>query len=360
MQTIDFFLGALSPSGFTGWFAEAAAEPDIQAYLLKSGPGCGKSTFLKRMAQDAGQAGKGPVQLIHCSSDPNSLDGIFVAGAHAFLADATAPHTLNCKYPGAAECVVSLYDTLDNAALHRCRKEILSLGGRNAALLQAASAHFALACGLLQRRRQTAGLAVQHAELAAFGRRLAKRTMPAHRTAVPGKQQIRLLSAPTPGGSTVFYDTIPALADHLYVIQDSYGAVSGELLAILAEAAQRNGYNSIVCRCPTDQVNRIDHLFIPELRLAFLTANFWHPMLFLDQKNIHATRWMNRAVLNAHRVEMSAEKRMACQLMDETCHTLDAALAVHDALEKFYISAADFSRVEEIRCQLRDKILSEA
>lgn len=45
---LDFFLGALAPCGFRGWFAEAAAEPGHTAYLIKAGPGCGKSTLIDR------------------------------------------------------------------------------------------------------------------------------------------------------------------------------------------------------------------------------------------------------------------------------------------------------------------------
>ena len=45
---LDFLLGALSPSGFSGWFAEAAAEPGAKPRLIKAGPGCGKSTFMRK------------------------------------------------------------------------------------------------------------------------------------------------------------------------------------------------------------------------------------------------------------------------------------------------------------------------
>ena len=117
-------------------------------------------------------------ERIHCSSDPASLDGAALRGAGALFLDATAPHTLDCKYPGAAERVVCLYDTLDNAGLAARRGEVLALGARNTALLRQAAAHWALACGLLASRRALAALALDTARLDAFARRLANRTMP--------------------------------------------------------------------------------------------------------------------------------------------------------------------------------------
>lgn len=56
--SLDFFLGATTPAGFKGYFPQLAQEKDRQLYLIKSGPGCGKSTLMKTLAQRA----SGPVQ----------------------------------------------------------------------------------------------------------------------------------------------------------------------------------------------------------------------------------------------------------------------------------------------------------
>ena len=84
----------------------------MQLYLIKSGPGCGKSTMMKQLAQ----LSAGPVQRIHCSSDPDSLDGVVFCDKNAAILDATAPHTLEPLAPGADEVVVSLYHTISTEA----------------------------------------------------------------------------------------------------------------------------------------------------------------------------------------------------------------------------------------------------
>jgi len=353
---VDFFLGSLSPSGFTGWFAEAASEPGLTPYLIKAGPGCGKSTFMRRLA-DAESTRPAPrgrdiIERIHCSSDPDSLDGVLLPGAAALILDATAPHTLDCKYPGAAERVVSFYDTLDNESLSRQKQSVLSLGRRNTALLQQAAAVYALACGLFRQRRLLAGESLDTAKLDAFGRRFARRTMPPRICAVPGKQRHRLLSAPTPQGLTVFYDTIPQLANKIYALHDPYGAASEHLLALLAEHARSNGYDAILCHCATDQT-KLDHLFVPELGLAFVTSNAWHPMRFPTQKNLHASRFMVSSRLKAERGTLNYQKRTADALLRRTCSMQRKAKTVHDELEKYYIAATDFAAVDAIRLRLQ-------
>ena len=114
---IDFFLGATTPAGFKGYFEPLRREPGMQMYLIKSGPGCGKSTLMKRLARTAEQNGL-LTQRIHCASDPDSLDGVILPGQHRAIVDATAPHVVEPDAPGADEVVVSLYHTIDAEKLH--------------------------------------------------------------------------------------------------------------------------------------------------------------------------------------------------------------------------------------------------
>ncbi|MEG0804219.1 MAG: hypothetical protein RSF90_04605, partial [Pygmaiobacter sp.] len=75
-QKLDFLLGAVSPGGFAGYFDQMlAVKSGWRTLLIKAGPGCGKSTMMCRIADMLAAQGE-TVQLIHCSSDPNSLDGV--------------------------------------------------------------------------------------------------------------------------------------------------------------------------------------------------------------------------------------------------------------------------------------------
>lgn len=356
---LDFFLGALSPSGFTGWFAQAAADPQITPWLIKAGPGCGKSTLMRRLLErDAAQCRRDGnwIERIHCSSDPDSLDGVRFSDVGALVLDATAPHTLDCKFPDAAERLIPLYDALDHTYLVRRRKEILQLGKEHARLMQLASAHWALACAVLMRRRALVSDLIDEKKRSAFTARLAARTMPVRRGAVPGQQYHRLLSAPTPKGLTIYRQTVQQLACRtLYSIHDPYGTVSARMLAQLAEHARLNGYDAYVCHCASDQHGKIDHLFIPALGLGFGTSNPWHPMEFAKQKNIHAARF-TAAPAPLQRRLLSYHKKLASELLEKTCETQAAAKTLHDALERYYVQASDFKVVERIQARVEQEL----
>ena len=56
---IQYFRGATPPAGFYSLYSELLPPETANAiYILKGGPGCGKSTLMRRVAQRAVQAGE--------------------------------------------------------------------------------------------------------------------------------------------------------------------------------------------------------------------------------------------------------------------------------------------------------------
>ena len=55
---VDFFLGATTPAGFKGYFEPLRREPGMQMVLIKSGPGCGKSTLMKQLARPSSRVNR--------------------------------------------------------------------------------------------------------------------------------------------------------------------------------------------------------------------------------------------------------------------------------------------------------------
>ena len=155
---VDFFLGATTPAGFKGYFEPLRRESGMQMVLIKSGPGCGKSTLMKQLARRAIQQGE-PVECIHCASDPDSFDGVIFVRQRRAIVDATAPHTIEPDAPGADEVVLSLYHTIQADALRPHAEEVKALFARNAALRARAARYVASAGSLLLDSRRAEALA---------------------------------------------------------------------------------------------------------------------------------------------------------------------------------------------------------
>jgi hypothetical protein len=86
----SYFASANSSQGFVSYF-EYVLKGAEKVYVIKGGPGCGKSTFMKKIGEDLLNAGY-DVEFVWCSSDKDSLDGIVVPEMKFAMVDGTAPH----------------------------------------------------------------------------------------------------------------------------------------------------------------------------------------------------------------------------------------------------------------------------
>ena len=93
----EYFLGANTAGGFVSRFDQLHADRRIRTLvILKGGPGCGKSTFMKQLRTTAAELGA-DTESCPCSSDPSSLDALLIPAAGLAVVDGTAPHAAATK-----------------------------------------------------------------------------------------------------------------------------------------------------------------------------------------------------------------------------------------------------------------------
>ena len=89
---VQYFLGANAPDGFYSLYPELIDLERARAvYILKGGPGCGKSSLMRWVAQAMEEKGAS-VEYIACSGDPDSLDAVVFPALNTAIVDGTAPH----------------------------------------------------------------------------------------------------------------------------------------------------------------------------------------------------------------------------------------------------------------------------
>ena len=91
---IEYFLGANSPTGFYSLYDHLIPPEQARAiFILKGGPGCGKSTLMRKIAAWAEETGL-ETEYILCSGDPDSLDAVVLPSKGVAIVDGTAPHVV--------------------------------------------------------------------------------------------------------------------------------------------------------------------------------------------------------------------------------------------------------------------------
>ena len=80
-----YFAAVNSGRGFVSLFEGIFfGESITRRYIIKGGPGTGKSSFMRRVGQRALGEGRG-VEYYYCSSDTASLDGVVIDGSVAIF-----------------------------------------------------------------------------------------------------------------------------------------------------------------------------------------------------------------------------------------------------------------------------------
>ncbi|MBE6893291.1 MAG: hypothetical protein E7482_04700 [Ruminococcaceae bacterium] len=351
----SWFLGANAPKGYYSKFDQLFfASPEGKCFLLKGGPGTGKSTVLKKIASVLVEKGLS-TELIFCSADTDSLDAVITSDGKIVALDATLPHAVEPKYPGIYETVVSLSDCWNEEILLEHGKEISALFDGNRKLHEEARRYISAAASLLEEAARL-GMDSIHKEktekaaakicLREFGKKNQRR----------GTERQRFLSAVTDKGVFFMNKTPAILCKKIYALEDEAGAVSRIFMNTVKKIAIEHGLDIITCKCPIFPSEKTEHIFIPSLKLGFVTINKRHRLEIVPERTIHAVRFTDPKKYARHKIRIRFALRSAAKLIEEAVACMKEAKVLHDELETFYIKAMDFSLVEEKTAKILDLI----
>ncbi|AOT68579.1 ATPase [Geosporobacter ferrireducens] len=84
------FPGGNTAKGFYSYYDNIIGKEANQLFIIKGGPGVGKSSFMKKIGYEMIEKGY-DVEFHQCSSDNGSLDGVVVPALKVAIIDGTAP-----------------------------------------------------------------------------------------------------------------------------------------------------------------------------------------------------------------------------------------------------------------------------
>ena len=351
MNCLTCFLGGSSPNGFRTCFGEMIADTDFHTYVIKGGPGTGKSSLMKRLAEAFPDDKK---EIYHCSSDPDSLDAVVFSDRKVIFVDGTAPHVFEPEYAGAVQQILDLGVYWDIGRLKKSKNDIIAANStylqhhvRCRRYITALSAVTADTC-------QIGSSALNEDKLEGFIKRLSKKILPKKSGAEEGKIQFRQLSALTPKG---YLTNVPD--DYtVYLLNDSFYAGSEKFLRRFADIASQKGYDVSVSVCTLHGNEFFEHMLIPELGIAFFTANPINDLVIAAKQPVNFRRFYDKSVISGKKLRIRFNESAARNFRDEAVLSLVNAKTEHDKLEQFYIPAVDFDGVNRLFYSLISQIKS--
>lgn len=259
------------------------------------------------------------------------------------------------KFPGVVERYVNLGDCYDYAALQEVREEIMSCMTGYPACYDRAYRCLEAAFELREDVRSTLLTPQLRQRLSRRAKGILRRELKSKKTGEKGRIKQRFLSAITHKGPMCLFDTVLSQCQRVYVLQDSY-ALGHDLLLELLTGAVEGGYDVVACPDPMAP-ERLQHLLIPEVGLAFVTATPALPYPGQSIKRIRLDNIADAALVRCARPRLRFALKMSAALQEEAVSSLAQAKQMHDELEKLYNPHVDFKRVNETADRIIEEIL---
>ena len=345
------FPGANTSNGFYSYFNYIIPKDVNRIFCLKGGPGVGKSSLMKKVAREFAERGY-DVEVFPCSSDPGSLDAVVIKKLKVVLLDATAPHIVDPKIPGAIDEIVNFgdfwnVDNLENNKIEisQCNKEISGCFQRAFKYLKAAEPIFY-------------DIEVKNSDAMDFGK-LNKFTEEFMEELFKGVENKGVFSMPrhlfgtaiTPIGHIDYADSLLQDAKKVYYLDGKIGYGKTTFLKRIYEKAVLKGLKVEVFHYPLIP-EKIEGIMIEDLGIAITTS-----LLFKDQDTINLGEFVNKSKIDECKEELESDEKILDELINYAIYNLKKAKSNHDVIENYYIPNMNFEKVDELKNQLIERIL---
>ncbi|MBO5042204.1 MAG: hypothetical protein J6D87_04500 [Clostridia bacterium] len=352
-----YFASANSSQGFINDFPKVFGDGSgvDRLYIIKGGPGTGKSYFMRKAAQYAEKQGY-RVTYYHCSSDAASLDGVLMEGAgqpKIGILDGTAPHTWEVSLPGAREEIMDLGAFWDASALREEKTEITRLTCEKSKCY-ARAYRYLRACGEVTHAVEGQLFSCLHeASLTRYAQRLLRKT-PARGTHQEASVRLRAVGMM---GET-YLDTFERLSREKggeILWSEEYYGVGYVLMEKLLEISRNNGYQTLVSKHPIHP-HRIDGLHWPDTGRSILVLP--KEKQAGDSAAVSLRRYLDTDAFREIRGEVRHSLHMADELKACALRCLRQAGTYHFTLEKIYASSMNFQAKEAFENNFLERLFS--
>ena len=339
----SYFLGANTSTGFRHC-ADDVINVAEKLYIIKGGPGTGKSRLMEETAK-AAEAKNMTTHRFYCSSDPSSLDGIYISELSLCIIDGTAPHARDPHYPGAVEETVNLSDFWDSDILFEERSRIKKLCDKKKKLYDTVYSYIKASDCVFEGEKQILYSCADIDKISSAVERIfrQKRSGGGYRLSERQTESVGMKGH-------VLFSTFEDSADKVYVISDTREIDFIIYDIILREAKQRD-FQVCVSRDPLRKMT-VNAIYLPELSCAFVNRENDGK----DQTVINSDRFIIKEKYAENKNKLRAAYKIRSEIKANILSIFEEISSVHFELEDIYIKAMDFEKKEEFTKSFLDKI----
>lgn len=349
------FPGGNTSLGFFSYYHHIITQETAdRIFVIKGGPGVGKSTFMKRIGKEMEDRGY-DVEYLHCSSDPDSLDGLLMPRLRVAFIDGTAPHVVDPKNPGAVDEILNFGVFWDEGGIRAHREEIIRTNREIGYIFDRAYRYLAAAECLYEGSAAVYAKALDTGKANTLAAELIDELFPGGERWKTGGERKMFASALTPDGFVNYLDTVLTAA-RVYEFRGEMGTGEDTILGKVKMAAIERGYDTEGYYCALDP-RRLEHLCISGLDTALTTSNKYHAAGIKKTRTFDMMECMDGGILARYQDDLRENQAAVDDLLSAALGTIHRAKALHDHLETYYIPHIRFAEIDPYFQDILDRIL---
>lgn len=345
MKEKHFFAGSNASKGLSSYF-ESILNPEKlnRLYILKGGPGVGKSSFMKKFA-DKMKEKNYSVDYIHCASDNDSLDGIIIRELKVAFVDGTAPHTIDPVLPGAADEILNLGEFLDGEQLQKHKCQIVQINQNKSFLYKSAFKYFQAAAIISEEINSLYDRFIDNKKFNEMCNQVINKLFPVYFWSDKKGKAVNMFSEAYTANGFISYTQTLYQNKKIWAVVGEDTNYTSKLLSIIADEAVKRGYDIECCYRPLS-AEKLQHLCIPEMNLMIISTE--NPMHNGYEEIFDIHEFMDTDKLKAHISEIENNLYLHDLLINKALDKLNEAKKQHQLLEVFYINSMNFDGVNNI------------
>ncbi|MFP4697069.1 MAG: ATPase [Eubacteriales bacterium] len=349
------FPGGNTSRGFYSYYDYIIEKDANRIFVLKGGPGTGKSSLMKKVANIMTKKGY-DIEYHHCSSDNESIDGLVIPNLKVAMIDGTAPHIVDPKNPGAVDEIIHLGDYWDVRGLESNKESIIYYIEKNAKFYKTAYKYLEAARLIIE------DIIWKHEESLIFGD-LNKETdvliqeILGHAVVSKevGKTRHLFGSAYTPRGYIDYTEEQIGSPEEvkIYYIEGDVGTGKSTMLTKIYKNAVEKGYDVEVFHTPLIP-EKIMSVNIKELNIALTTSQIYKDNSY---REINLEQNLDKNYIERYSESINEDKIKYEELLKIALKNISRAKENHDKIEDYYIPNMNFDEYNELRDRIVSKML---
>ena len=355
----NYYAGGNTNVGFYSLYDEALKGLN-RLYIIKGGPGTGKSSFMRKIGHQLVEKGYN-IEFLHCSSDNNSLDGVVVPELKLGFVDGTAPHIVDPRYPGVVDQIINFGDFWNAEKLLPNKRQIIKITDDISKNFKLAYEEFAEAKLIHDEWEEIYLAAMDFTKADQVTEQIIEEIFSGN---IQAEEQSlirkRFFGAATPLGAVHFIDNITEDINKRYIVKGRPGSGKSTMMKKIGKKAEKMGLSVEYFPCAFDP-NSMDMVIIPSLSVAILDGTAPH-VINPTRENDQVVDMFelcidkNVEIDQAKEIE-NVESRYKIKMTIGTNYIKEAK-RLHDVLEEFYIKAMDFEAIDKKRDEIFNEILN--